>query len=856
MSINVAQNNGTVAIKQLFKFQKNCKLTRTLALEAVDQGNAENLKKGFYYLLNERKANTSTNWLNVERDSSSDLVELLHDAIRDGYTVRLGIKPANSNTDRDVQEVYGCFLDVDETSTAQTFSNPFSQYACIFYYTPSYIENTNEKHRLVFVFDRVANNLEARIIIRWLYKVQYKSSNPNEKFSDVSCLDPARLFFPSVNSDSITLVDSSLKLGVDEILEQAQQELSHKDLQDCYERSMGVYMPSNGNGNAKKLVSVSELQNETNGKFTQVNYFKKPNSEDTPESRNKNGDITFKIESHIFREVFVKSGYDVNSVFCGIDHNFVEVPPDAGDRRIGGIKCWEGLNPWTSNKSGRSFKVTLLDCDRLIYVARGSGNGEDGGDIRGGITNYWFNIFKGEWQGKDPIFDEDCTELKGDPFEKTIKTFLKYKGKTIPQFFVEYQKERKEGSKSKKKRLTLLEKINLIEESLEGKLRLNEMDGIYYVDDVPVDFECLRSSFEKLTGFALNYEDAQEAVYSIGKKHRYHPFRDYLVANLQKYQDNLDMSIVENISTRYFKTDKWIYDVYMKKMLIGCVARVMNTSLTKGVDFQAAVVIQGWQGCGKTTFWKVLAGEEYFNEGYNPSSHNNKDDLKPINQSVILELGEIESVFKKKDIADLRNFISTAIDQYRGAYERTTKHVVRRSIFVGTVNDSSFLNDPEGTRRFWVIETNLNKREYEMIDNVKLAEERDMLWAVATKLFLDGASYKLTKEENLACLKSNEDFLTVDSFEEQLSKILDNYQSVTIGQLYEKHLSDGKPIERGLEMRISAIMKNKHWSMKRTNYKGKVYRVWQNPDENVKGLTFKDVLERDEVISQAMSNAF
>ncbi len=77
--------------------------------------------------------------------------------------------------------------------------------------------------------------------------------------------------------------------------------------------------------------------------------------------------------------------------------------------------------------------------------------------------------------------------------------------------------------------------------------------------------------------------------------------------------------------------------------------------------------------------------------------------------------------------------MSRSTDAYRVPYGKATKDFPRHSIIVGSVNDSSFLADPTGSRRYWVIPVKVSE-----IDTALLAQERDGIWAAAVAAYKQG----------------------------------------------------------------------------------------------------------------------
>ena len=102
-----------------------------------------------------------------------------------------------------------------------------------------------------------------------------------------------------------------------------------------------------------------------------------------------------------------------------------------------------------------------------------------------------------------------------------------------------------------------------------------------------------------------------------------------------------------------------------------------------------------------------------------------KDAQLNIHSCWIFELAELESLTGRKDAGALKNLITTRSDLFRAPYGKATSPHPRPSIFVGSVNNESFLRDETGSRRYWVIELNSKP------DLQQLQANRDAIWKAA-----------------------------------------------------------------------------------------------------------------------------
>lgn len=103
----------------------------------------------------------------------------------------------------------------------------------------------------------------------------------------------------------------------------------------------------------------------------------------------------------------------------------------------------------------------------------------------------------------------------------------------------------------------------------------------------------------------------------------------------------------------------------------------------------------------------------------------------------------------KQETANVKQFLSKKEDIYRAAYGRRTERYPRRCVFFGTSNDSEFLKDTTGNRRFWPVDVGLHPAKKSVWRD--LPAERDQIWAEAYVYWSLGEKLFLPKEiEELA----------------------------------------------------------------------------------------------------------
>ena len=139
----------------------------------------------------------------------------------------------------------------------------------------------------------------------------------------------------------------------------------------------------------------------------------------------------------------------------------------------------------------------------------------------------------------------------------------------------------------------------------------------------------------------------------------YNPVKEWIESVVWDGQSRLQ-AFMDSLTTQ---ESNQLKEIIMRKWLISCVAAAYEDN---GVELEGILVLQGAQGLGKTLWFKRLCDYEkgWLLEGatLNPSD---KDSVKRAVSHWIVELGEIESTFKKSDIDQLKAFVTAKTDELR-----------------------------------------------------------------------------------------------------------------------------------------------------------------------------------------------
>ncbi len=249
----------------------------------------------------------------------------------------------------------------------------------------------------------------------------------------------------------------------------------------------------------------------------------------------------------------------------------------------------------------------------------------------------------------------------------------------------------------------------------------------------------LRHYIEKVYGITSK-DRIYDATALCAFKNRINDVKDYLLSLKWDGVKRLDALLVD-----YFGAANNAYTrAVMRKSLAAAVARVMQP----GTKYDFMPIIVGPQGIGKSTFLRML-GRRWYSDSL--QVFEGKEASEMIQGTWINEIGELNG-FSRTENSAIKQFLSKTEDIYREPYGRRTGTYPRRCVFFGTTNDSEFLRDQTGNRRFWPIDTLLSKPTKNIFTD--LENEVDQIWAEAfiawqlgEPLYLTGEAEKLSMEE-------------------------------------------------------------------------------------------------------------
>ena len=276
------------------------------------------------------------------------------------------------------------------------------------------------------------------------------------------------------------------------------------------------------------------------------------------------------------------------------------------------------------------------------------------------------------------------------------------------------------------------------------------------------------------SGLGCSRQDTRAMLNLIASKNRYNPFTDYLescfnqwtAAGGQKvYFNRLCSALVLNTNFTAAGRSAFLYDL-LRKWLLQAVKLGYNDGT---MSPQNILIMQAEGGIGKTRFAHWLFKERpalvKSGEKLDPT---NKDSVIKLTKYALVELGEIGQTVKAEKIDALKQFFTQNEDEYRAPFDIAVQKHPRRTSFLGTINESDFLIDRTGERRYFVLP--LTAIDWQQLERLPPA----MLWGeIYAAAVVDGEPWYLNYDEIKQLNQLNQVFACTTSTEEALFALLD-----------------------------------------------------------------------------------
>lgn len=362
-------------------------------------------------------------------------------------------------------------------------------------------------------------------------------------------------------------------------------------------------------------------------------------------------------------------------------------------------------------------------------------------------------------------------------------------------------------------------------------LRYDEFANRYLIDGLPgfgpvLDDAALtrmRLLMEERWGLVFGKDRWFEIATDEARHSTFHPVRSYLDARQKEWDQTARL---DTWLTAYGGAEDSEYVRAVSAIaLIAAVRRVREP----GCKFDEMAVLESEQGTNKSSALAILAiNEEWFTDDC-PLNADSKVLIEQLTGRWIIEMGELKGM-RRGEVEHVKAMLSRRVDKARLAYGRMPVEQPRQCVFFGTTNDSAYLRDMTGNRRFWPVKV-------ERFDLKALRRDRDQLWAEAAAREASGEAIRLP--EHLWAVAGDHQAAreVMDPFLERLSERLDGLEGkVRASDIWAAvGLADDSKRTQDHNVRLSAVMQKLGWRRppSKLRFDGRPQHAWVkgSPDD-------------------------
>ena len=209
--------------------------------------------------------------------------------------------------------------------------------------------------------------------------------------------------------------------------------------------------------------------------------------------------------------------------------------------------------------------------------------------------------------------------------------------------------------------------------------------------------------------------------------------------------------LAQTVHVKGGEQEQMLWHLYLKKWLVGMVASWISDDVVNNV----ILVLIGEQGAYKTTWFNYLLPpplKQYFYTKTN-ANRMSKDDILTLAQYALVCCEELDTM-RPAELNQLKAAVTMPSIDERAAYAHYHEHRKHIASFCGTGNNTQFLSDPTGNRRWlpFEVESIVSPRDHPF--------HYEGIYSQALALYKSGFQYWFTKEEIQELNRHNRQFET------------------------------------------------------------------------------------------------
>lgn len=240
-----------------------------------------------------------------------------------------------------------------------------------------------------------------------------------------------------------------------------------------------------------------------------------------------------------------------------------------------------------------------------------------------------------------------------------------------------------------------------------------------------------------------------QSVQSVGEKN--HPSVGVQDKKQSVGENDYIRELAQTVRVKGGEQEQMLWHLYLKKWLVGMVASWISDDVVNNV----ILVLIGEQGAYKTTWFNYLLPpplKQYFYTKTN-ANRMSKDDILTLAQYALVCCEELDTM-RPAELNQLKAAVTMPSIDERAAYAHYHEHRKHIASFCGTGNNTQFLSDPTGNRRWlpFEVENIVSPRDHPF--------HYEGIYSQALALYESGFQYWFTKEEIQELNRHNRQFET------------------------------------------------------------------------------------------------
>ena len=247
----------------------------------------------------------------------------------------------------------------------------------------------------------------------------------------------------------------------------------------------------------------------------------------------------------------------------------------------------------------------------------------------------------------------------------------------------------------------------------------------------------------------LQQQNLCQSVQSVGEKN--HPSVGVQDKKQSVGENDYIRELAQTVRVKGGEQEQMLWHLYLKKWLVGMVASWISDDVVNNV----ILVLIGEQGAYKTTWFNYLLPpplKQYFYTKTN-ANRMSKDDILTLAQYALVCCEELDTM-RPAELNQLKAAVTMPNIDERAAYAHYHEHRKHIASFCGTGNNTQFLSDPTGNRRWlpFEVESIVSPRDHPF--------HYEGIYSQALALYKSGFQYWFTKEEIQELNRHNRQFET------------------------------------------------------------------------------------------------